>query len=117
MSIYDRQTFFRVSAVICRSYVATGHFVLCQRIHKCFYLPFLPSGRNNLDFFKRMPLIYYGMSRVSSMLLRSAQLRHSGLKKWICNTCVMRMKNLVELSEDRDVHYDDEILCHIKTLR
>jgi hypothetical protein len=42
-----------------------------------------------------MPFIYYDVSDVSSMLLRPAEPRPSGLKKLDTIPCLMWMKNLV----------------------
>jgi hypothetical protein len=57
-----------------------------------------------------MSFIYYDMSRVSSMLLRSTEPPPSGLKKWIYNPlcdvdeeCIGDM-----LNEELDINSDDE---------
>jgi hypothetical protein len=51
--------------------------------------------------------MYYGVSRVSSMLLHSTEPQTSGLKKLDIIPCLMRMKNLDMLSEELNIDCDE----------
>jgi hypothetical protein len=84
MLIYDRQSFFHVSPVICQTHVTTGHCILCQCIHEYFVWLLLPSGSHNLNFLmNEMTFIYYGMSHVSSMTLHLTKSGPSWFKRRI----------------------------------
>jgi hypothetical protein len=69
ISMYDRQCYFLVSPVIYRSYVATGHCILCQHIRECFVCLLLPSGSHYLNFLRNECHLYITWMRLSGVYL------------------------------------------------
>jgi hypothetical protein len=63
-----------------------------------------------------MPFIYYGVSRVSSMLLCSAEPRPFGLKKTdikpLCDADEESISDM--LNEELDIDFDDEMDLEIE---